>query len=221
MRQFLRNNSLSLVLFGLFLLILAGQSLAGQITYNQDQAEHDQPPVSYGEYLTSGHFLESVMENWESEFLQMMAFVVLTVFLYQQGSAESKSPDQPEAVDRDPNQRPVAPDAPWPVRRGGWILKLYEYSLSLAFLILFLLSFALHAVGGARDYSEEQLLHGGQAVTPLAYLATSRFWFESLENWQSEFLAIGLMVVFTIFLRQKGSPESKPVDTPHDQTGAE
>ncbi|MGI8565610.1 MAG: DUF6766 family protein, partial [Pyrinomonadaceae bacterium] len=110
-------------------------------------------------------------------------------------------------------------DAPWPVRRGGWVLKLYENSLALAFLLLFLISFALHAVGGAEEYSEEQLQHGEPAVSVLQFFATSRFWFESFQNWQSEFFSIGAMVVLSIFLRQKGSPESKPVDSPHGETG--
>ena len=218
MQRILRENGLSIVLFALFLLILAGQSVAGHRHYNDEQQDHGQQTVGYAEYLTTGNFLEVTMENWESEFLQMAIFVVFTIFLYQKGSAESKSPYEPEEVDREPD--PNAPGAPWPVRKGGWILKLYENSLSLALFLLFVISFWLHAVGGARDYSEEQLVHGGQAVTTLGYFATSRFWFESLQNWQSEFLSIGVMVVFTIFLRQKGSPESKPVDSPHSKTGS-
>ena len=218
MQRILRENGLSIVLFALFLLILVGQSVAGHRHYNDEQQDHGQQTVGYAEYLTTGDFLEVTMENWESEFLQMAIFVVFTIFLYQKGSAESKSPDEPEEVDREPD--PNAPGAPWPVRKGGWILKLYENSLSLALFLLFVISFWLHAVGGARDYSEEQLVHGGQAVTTLGYFATSRFWFESLQNWQSEFLSIGVMVVFTIFLRQKGSPESKPVDSPHSKTGS-
>ena len=218
MQRILRENGLSIVLFALFLLILAGQSVAGHRHYNDEQQDHGQQTVGYAEYLTTGDFLEVTMENWESEFLQMAIFVIFTIFLYQKGSAESKSPYEPEEVDREPD--PNAPGAPWPVRKGGWILKLYENSLSLAVFLLFVISFWLHAVGGARDYSEEQLVHGGQAVTTLGYFATSRFWFESLQNWQSEFLSIGVMVVFTIFLRQKGSPESKPVDSPHSKTGS-
>jgi Domain of unknown function (DUF6766) len=105
------------------------------------------------------------------------------------------------------------------VRKGGWVLKLYKHSLSLAFLLLFLVSFALHAVGGAREYNEEQLQHGGEMVSTLGYITTARFWFESFQNWQSEFLAIGAMVALSVFLRQQGSPESKPVDAPHSETG--
>jgi hypothetical protein len=163
------------------------------------------------------------MENWESEFLQMFVFIMLTVFLYQKGSAESKDPDKEETVDRDPRTSRDKQDAPWPVRRGGLVLKLYENSLGLTFLLLFLLTFYLHAVGGAGEYNQDKVEHGGNEppVSTFAYMATSRFWFESLQNWQSEFFSIGLMVVLTIWLRQKGSPESKPVDAPHDQTGNE
>ncbi|HEX9962887.1 MAG TPA: DUF6766 family protein, partial [Pyrinomonadaceae bacterium] len=136
--------------------------------------------------------------------------------------AESKKLDEKEAVDRDPRESKDKKDAPFPVRKGGLILKLYEYSLSLAFLILFIICFFLHAAGGSREYNQEQLEHGSrEAVSTLQYMATSRFWFESLQNWQSEFLAVGMMVVLSIWLRQRGSPESKPVDAPHSQTGKE
>jgi hypothetical protein len=222
MRRIFRENGLSIVLFSLFFLIfLVGQSLTGYRENNNDQQAHGQPTISYTEYLHSDHFLEATAENWESEFLQMFIFVVLTAFLYQKGSAESKKPDEEEAVDRNPEQSRHKKDAPWPVRRGGLVLKIYENSLSLALLLLFLLSFAMHAIGGKGEYNQDQLLHGGQQVSTLGYMGTSRFWFESLQNWQSEFLAIGSMVVLTIWLRQKGSPESKPVDSPHSQTGGE
>ena len=221
MRRLLRENGLSIVWLGLFFLTLIfGQSVVGQREYNSDQKEHGRPEVSYAEYVVSAHFVEATMENWESEFLQMFLFVVLTVFLYQKGSAESKKLDEEEDVDRDPRRSKNKKDAPWPVRRGGLALKLYENSLSLAFLLLFLVSFFLHAAGGAREYNQDQSEHGSaERVTTLGYMTTSRFWFESLQNWQSEFLSVGLMVVLTIWLRQKGSPESKPVDAPHSQTG--
>jgi hypothetical protein len=222
MRRFFRNNGLSIVLFGLFFLsFIVGQSIVGHREHNNDQQEHGQPTITYVEYLGSTHFLEATMENWESEFLQMFFYVILTVFLYQKGSAESKDPDEEEAVDRDPKLSKDKKDAPWPVRKGGWVLKLYENSLALAFALLFLLSFFLHAVGGKGVYNEEQLTHGGEQVSTIAYMGTSRFWFESLQNWQSEFLAMGAMVLFSVWLRQKGSPESKPVDSPHSKTGSE
>lgn len=221
MKRFLRNNGLSLVVFGLFFFTsLVGQSLVGHQHYNNEQQEHGQSTVTYLEYLGGNHFLEATMENWESEFLQMFFFIVLTVFLYQKGSAESKDPDKKEEVDRDPRKSGSKKDAPWPVRKGGWILKIYEHSLSLAFLLLFLGSFFLHAQGGAGEYNDDQKVHGRpERVTTLGYMGTSQFWFESLQNWQSEFLAVGSMVVLTIFLREKGSMESKPVDAPHDETG--
>jgi hypothetical protein len=222
MRRILRENGLSIVLFVCFFLtILVGQSITGHREYNNDRVEHNQAPVSYGEYLGSGHFLEATMENWESEFFQMGWYVLLTVFLFQKGSSESKKLDEAEPVDRDPRKSKNKKDAPWPVRRGGFVLKLYEYSLTLAFLFLFLGSFFLHALGGSRVYNEEQAQHGGELVSAWQYMGTSRFWFESFQNWQSEFLAIFAMVVLSIFLRQKGSPESKPVDAPHSQTGSE
>ena len=221
MKRFLRNNGLSLVLLVLFFFsFMVGQTLTGHQEYNNEQEEHGQQEIGLMEYLGTGHFLEATMENWESEFLQMFFFVILTVFLYQKGSAESKDPEKEEDVDRDPRKIRNKKDAPWPVRKGGPILTLYEHSLSLAFLLLFLGSFILHGVGGARDYNEEQEAHGQpERVSTMEYMATSRFWFESLQNWQSEFLAVGSMVVLTIFLRERGSKESKPVDAAHSETG--
>lgn len=221
MKRFLRENGLSIVWLGLFFFsFIFGQSVSGYLHYNEEQQEHRQPEINYTEYLTTPHFAEATMENWESEFLQMFLFVALTSFLYQKGSAESKKLDEKEPVDRDPRLSKDKKDAPFPVRKGGWILKIYEYSLSLAFFILFIICFFLHAAGGAREYNQEQLEHGSaEQVSTLGYITTSRFWFESLQNWQSEFLAVGLMVLFSIWLRHKGSPESKPVDAPHSQTG--
>jgi Domain of unknown function (DUF6766) len=220
-RAMLRNNGLALVTFGLFALFMVGQTLTGHRHFNEEQREHGESAVTLVEYLQSGHYLEATAENWESEFLQMAMYVVLTAMLFQKGSSESKKLDEREAVDREPRLSRNKPDVPWPVRRGGWILTLYENSLSLAFLLLFLMSFGLHAIGGTAAYNDEQLQHGLETVSVLGYLATSQFWFESFQNWQSEFLALVAMVVLSIFLRQRGSPESKPVDAPHSQTGSE
>ena len=218
MKSFLKNNGLSLALFGIFAVLLVAQSVTGNIRYNDDRKEHNKSPVSFGAYLQTGHFLEAVGENWESEFLQMAAYVMFTVFLYQKGSAESKSPDGTEEVDREPNPHP---DAPWPVRRGGFVLKIYKHSLTIALLTLFLISFGIHAAGGAAEFCEEQHGHGEtECPTAFQFIGTSQFWFESFQNWQSEFLAVGSIVVLSIYLRQKGSPESKPVDTPHRETGS-
>jgi hypothetical protein len=220
MRRVFRENGLSLVLVTLFLLSLVGQSIAGERDYNSDQREHGGTEVTFGGYLGTPHYWEALAENWESEFLQIFGYVLLTAWLYQKGSAESKKLDEPELVDRDP--RTVHPNArtPWPVRRGGPVLKLYEHSLSLAFLLLFLVSISLHAAAGAGAYNAEQAAHGEpNAVSALQYAATSRFWFESLQNWQSEFLSLAAVVLLSIFLRERGSPESKPVDSPHSETG--
>ena len=219
MKRFLRDHGLSLVMFGFFALFLFGQSITGSAVYNDDQREHGEAAISYPEYLRTGHFVEATFENWESEYLQMGAYVLFTVFLFQRGSSESKDPDKEEAVDEDPRQAENGQDVPWPVRQGGLVLKVYEYSLSIALLLLFLFSFLLHAIGGAREYSQEQIAHGGQAVSTAEFLRTSEFWFQSFQNWQSEFLAVFSIVVLSVFLRQRGSPESKPVAAPHAETG--
>ena len=221
MKRLLHNNGLSITLFALFLVTEVGLSIAGYYHHNQEQLQHQKPTVGYFAYLASPNFMEATAENWESEFLQMGAYVFLTALLYQKGSAESKKLDEPEAVDRDPRLSVTKANAPFPVRTGGLLLKLYEYSLTLALFFLFAISFCWHAHSGALEYSEEQLAHGGASVTTLQYVATSQFWFESLQNWQSEFLSIAMMVVLSIILRQRGSPESKPVDAPHHQTGHE
>jgi hypothetical protein len=219
-KRFVRDNSLSLVMFGLFALFLIAQSITGFAVYNDDQREHGETTISYPDYLRSGHFIEATFENWESEYLQMAAYVLFTVFLVQRGSSESKDPDKDESVDEDPRQARDRPDAPWAVRHGGPVLKLYEHSLALALFLLFLISFALHAIGGAQEYSQEQLAHGGHAVSTWEFLHTSEFWFQSFQNWQSEFLAVFSLVALSIFLRQRGSPESKPVAAAHSETGS-
>jgi hypothetical protein len=220
MGRFFKNNGLSIVLFIIFFATLAGHFLAGWKVHSESELEHGNPPVSALEYVTEPHFLESVFENWESEFLQMAFYVILTVFLFQKGSSESKQPDKIERVDVIAQSSKNDPEMPWPVRKGGFALKLYEHSLSLALLLLFAISFGLHAVSGARQYSSEQIEHGGSAVTTMEFIGMPMFWFESFQNWQSEFLSVGVIVVLSIFLRQRGSPESKPVDTPHSSTGS-
>jgi hypothetical protein len=219
MQRVLRENGLSLVMFGLFLISFLGQTLTGHHTYNNDQQEHGQKPISYTQYLSSGYFIEATFENWESEFLQMGAFVLLTVWLRQKGSPESKKLDEEEPVDADPRDAKSDPSAPRLIHRGELATRLYENSLAIALFGLFFLSFALHTVGRAMEYNHEQVEHGGETVSVLAFAATAEFWFQSLQNWQSEFLSIGVLVVLSIFLRQKGSPESNPVAAPHSQTG--
>jgi hypothetical protein len=219
LRRVWHYHGLSIVLVLLFVVTMFGQTLSGWYTYNEDQRDHGEAAVSLVAYLGTGHFGEATFENWESEFLQMAFYVLLTVFLYQVGSSESKRPDVLEPVDLDASSRP-RDDAPWPVRRGGMVLVLYENSLSLAFALLFLASLALHAVTGLEAYNEEQMAHGAAPVTIGGYFGSSQFWFESFQNWQSEFLSLAAMVTFTIFLRQRGSPESKPVDAATWDTGS-
>ena len=220
-RRALRSNGLSIILTALFLFAMGGQVWSGWLVHNEDQVEHGEEETTLVEYLGSGHFGEATFENWESEFLQMALYVVLTAYLFQRGSAESKSPDgPPEEVDEDPRQARDRPGAPWPVRRGGLCLLLYEHSLGITFTLLFLLSMALHARTGLIEYNAERVAHGEPAVGLAAFAASSQFWFESFQNWQSEFLSLAAMVVLTIFLRERGSPESKPVAAPTWQTGA-
>ncbi len=216
-KRFFRDNGLSVVLLGAFLVFWAGQALTGWRTDADARRQHGEPPIGLSEYLRSGDFWEATAENWESEFFQMSAFVLLTVFLKQKGSPESKSPDGDPDVDRTPTPRP---GAPWPVRHGGVVARIYGSSLSICLVGLFLASFAIHAIAGARAYDEEQARHGGEAVSALGYLATSRFWHESFQNWQSEFLSVGALVLLGVWLRQRGSPESKPVDAAHAENEA-
>ena len=220
LRRWVFENGLALVATALFALSFVGQVAAGRAEYNEEQRQHGQPAATLGEYLTSGAFIEATAENWESEFLQMGLFVVLTVFLYQRGSSESKKIEEPEPVDQRPEEARGDPDAPWPVRHGGLPLALYKHSLSLVLFALFAVSFALHAVGGAQAYNEEQREHGSaESVSALGYLATSRFWFESFQNWQSEFMSVGVLVLLSIWLREQGSPQSKPVAAGFSETG--
>ena len=217
MKKFLRNNGLSITFFILFLFSLAGQAVTGLKEHNNETIEMGGQPIGFKEYLRSGHFLQATFENWESEFLQMALFLVLSMFLYQKGSSESKDPDKEEEVDREPNPRKK--NAPWPVKKGGIWLKIYRHSLCYAFGILFIMSLVIHWRGSLKDYNEEQLLKNQPTETSLQYLSNSRFWFESFQNWQSEFLSIFAIVVLSIFLREQYSPQSKPVDAPDSETG--
>src|SRR5829696_7890758 len=178
MRRILRENGLGIVLILLFVVFWIAQSVSGYRQYNNEQQDHGQPAVGYDEYLRSPHFWEATAENWESEFFQMFGYVILTAMLYQKGSSESKKLDEPEPVDKEPRASRRKRNVPGPVRRGGWILKLYENSLSLAFLLMFLISISVHAVAGAAEYNEEQAEHGEPTnLSVLQYAGTSRFWF--------------------------------------------
>lgn len=220
MRLWVRHHGLVVVNAALFVVFLVGLAVNGWQVSNADLTAHGSAPETFGAYLLSGDFFEAVFENWESEFLQMGSYVVFTIWLFQKGSSESKPIGKPAPQDEDPRRHRDDPGAPWPVRRGGVWLVLYENSLLILFAVLFIGSFAGHAIAGAAAYSEEQLEHGRSAVSPIEYLGTSQFWFESFQNWQSEFMVIALLAGATVYLRQRGSPESKPVATPHAETGA-
>ena len=217
MRTFIRNNSLSFVFLLLFVFAMAGQFFTGYKEHNKEREEEGQPALTVGSYLHSGHFIQSTFENWESEFLQMALFVVLTISLRQKGSSESKKCEGEEEVDREPSPRRKG--APWPVKKGGWILKIYKHSLTIALLLLFVLSFILHFWGSLKNENEDLALKGLPSKSFDEYILSARFWFESFQNWQSEFLSVFAIVVLSIYLRQKGSPQSKPVDAPHSETG--
>jgi hypothetical protein len=220
-RRFVRNNSLSIVIVAVFLAIwLGGQTTSGWRTFNAEQKQDGQEEVSFTEYLRTAHFGEATFENWESEFLQMGMYVVLTVWLVQRGSSESKPLDEPIPQDEDPLAHQDDPDAPWPVRRGGLWLTLYKNSLSIAFFTLFAASFVLHAWAGSREFNNEQAASGSPDHTTMwGFMGRAQFWFQSFQNWQSEFLAVAAIVLLSIVLRQQGSPESKPVHAAHSSTG--
>jgi hypothetical protein len=214
--SFFYRNGLTIVFSLLFVVTLFAQALTGWKKHNEDLKEEQVSEISLTTYLKSGHFISATFENFESEFLQMSLYVLLTISLRQIGSAESKKLDEQEEVDREPVP---GPDAPWAVRKGGWILKVYSNSLSICFAILFFLSWGLHLYGSWQNHNVEQLAKHLPRTTVLAYLGEAEFWFETFQNWQSEFLSVASIVFLTIYFRQKGSPESKPVDAPHLETG--
>ncbi len=213
------ERGLTLALLAAFAATLAVQLASGRAEYNRERRDHGQPPVTAGAYLASSHPWEATFENWESEFLQMAVFVMLSVVLIQRGSPESRRPYAIEESDADPRRFTHLPDVPWPVRRGGAWLRLYEYSLGLAFTLCFLISWGGHALAGWRGYRADEQMAGRAAPAFLDYLRSSRLWFESMQNWQSEFLSIAAMVWLSVYLRHRGSPESKPVHASHRETG--
>ncbi|SDY52376.1 hypothetical protein SAMN05444397_101849 [Flavobacterium aquidurense] len=217
MKDFLRNNGLCICFLLLFIVTLAGQIIFGFEEHNKELIENGGAAVNLSSYFISGHFIESTFENWESEFLQMGLFVVFTIFLMQKGSSESKDLDKKEEVDREPS--PARKDAPWPVKKGGWILTLYKHSLTISLLLLFVISFILHFYGSLKDQNEQLTLKGMPLESVSDYIGDSRFWFESFQNWQSEFLSVFAIILLSVYLRQIGSSQSKPVDAPHMQTG--
>lgn len=214
--SFFYRNGLTIVFLSLFILTLFAQAFTGWNTHNQDLLQDQAQRITFGTYLKSGHFISATFENFESEFLQMALYVFLTVSLRQIGSAESKKLDETEEVDREPKPHK---DAPWAVKKGGWILKIYSNSLSICFFILFIVSWGMHLYGSWMDHNAEQALKQLPRESISHYLTQPDFWFETFQNWQSEFLSVASIVFLTIYLRQKSSPESKPVDAPHMETG--
>ncbi len=215
----LRDNGLSLCLLVCFLVLWAAQSRAGYLVDSKFRRDHPRPLLSYGEYLGSGHFWQATGENWESEFLQMGAYVFLGSFLFQRGSAESKDPDEKDEADDDVEKHRLDEGAPAALRKGPLVRWIYSYSLSLAFLLLAVISFAIHLLGGYAQHREEAAAHGETPDSLGEFLGGSEFWFQSMQNWQSEFLAVLSIVVLTIWLRHHGSPESKKVWDAHQTTG--
>ncbi len=221
MRRFVRENSLSLFFFGVFALSLVGMSFAGRSNYNAVQAEHGDAGLSWWSYVRSTDFGGSVMENWQSEFLQFSLFIAATIWLVQKGSNESKVLEDAGLESKAQQQigRNALADSPRWAKLDDWRTRIYENSLLLVMTAIFFATWFAESLNNWREFNADALQHGGQVVGWTTYLGNADFWERTLENWQSEFLAVGTMVVFTIYLRQRGSPESKPVGAPHDETG--
>jgi hypothetical protein len=220
MRAFLRDNSLSIACLVAFLISLVGQALSGHQSYNDDQLAHGGDTISLGRYVVSSSFGAAVMENWQSEFLQFTFFILVTVWLVQKGSNESKrieeagrEPDQVQKVGEYAELR-----SPRWAKLGGWRTTLYSHSLVIAMTLIFLGSWGAQSLTAWNEFNDAQREHDGPTVSWAGYLGRADFWEKTFQNWQSEFLAVGTLAVFTIYLRQRGSPESKPVGAPHDET---
>ena len=220
-RGFLRDNALSLTFGAVFLATLVGQALSGVADFNAQQIADGLEPVSLGEYVTSSSFGVDVMENWQSEYLQFFLYIFATVWLVQRGSSESKKPGEegPESDKEQKVGRHADEDSPAWARVGGWRTAVFSRSLGLVMGAFFLLTWAASAVAGWAAYNGDQLGQRQDPVTFLGYLGAADFWNRSLQNWQSEMLAVGSMAIFSVYLRQRGSPESKPVGVAHAETG--
>jgi hypothetical protein len=221
MRRFLRENSLSLG-FGLaFVLCLVGQAFAGVADFNDQRVSDGLDPISLGRFVTSSVFAVDVMENWQSEYLQFFLYIFGTVWLIQRGSAESKKLAEagPESDEKQRVGAHARRDSPPWVRAGGWRTTVFSRSLGLLMGALFLLTWGSSSVAGWAAFNGEQLAGHEDPVSWIGYLGHAEFWNRTLQNWQSEMLAVGSMAIFTVYLRQRGSPESKPVGAPHAVTG--
>ncbi len=219
----LRDHSLSLFFLVIFVAALVGQAIAGSAEFNNEAIAHGSETRSLASYVVSADFGQAVMENWQSEYLQFTLFIVATVWFVQKGSPESKKVDE-VGTQSDAEQlvaEHAPPDAPKWARARGVRLWLYSNSLLLVMGTIWLGSWFAHSLTGWRVYNEEALDHDEATLGWVQYLGTADFWETTLQNWQSEFLAVGSMAVLAIYLRQRGSPESKPVGLPHESTGVE
>ena len=221
MARFVRFNSLSLFFFGLFAVSVVAQSIVGWHAYNEEAQQHASDQIGYLRYLYSSEFGAAVLENWQSEWLQFCLFTLATVWLLQEGSPESKELDKAGLESDEEQKIEEHADAKSPLwaRVGGLRTRIYENSLLIAFAVIFFGSWFAQAVTGWTEYNNLQEEHQDQLVPFLTYMTRPDFWERTLQNWQSEFLAVGTMAVLAIYLRQRGSPESKPVGAPHDATG--
>jgi hypothetical protein len=221
-KRFLRENGLSVFFLVIFLVTIVGQSFAGQHAFNAEQAAHGEPTVSWARYLVSSDFGGAVMENWQSEFLQFTLFILATVWLVQKGSNESKQLEDagPESKQKQKLEGYAPENGPLWAKVTGWRSWIYQNSLLLTMSAIFLATWAAQSLSNWTQFNEEQVAHDEATVSWSDFVVTAEFWERTLQNWQSEFLAVGVMVVFTIFLRQRGSPESKPVGAPHDETAS-
>ncbi|HEX2087374.1 MAG TPA: DUF6766 family protein [Solirubrobacteraceae bacterium] len=223
MKRYVRENSLSLAFLTIFLASLVGQAFVGHSDFNHDQVAHQDETMSLWRFVTSSAYWVDVMENWQSEYLQFTLFILGTVWLVQRGSPESKQLDK-VGRESDEDQKlgeHTEPDSPKWAKAGGWRTAIYSNSLLLLMGALMLGTWFAQLLTGRAEYNAEQFDHHEAALSVWQYAGSSDFWNRTLQNWQSEFLAILSMAVFAIWLRQRGSPESKPVGSPHDATGVE
>jgi hypothetical protein len=223
MRQFIRDHSLSLFFLVIFLLALVGQAIAGHAVHNNDAAAHGGEAISFWRYIVSSDFGNSVMENWQSEYLQFMLFMLATIWLIERGSPESKEPGK-EGLETQGEQklgRHATEDSPEWARPRGIKTAIYSNSLLIVMSVIFFGSWFAQSVTGWTKFNAELVDHHERTLSWLGYIGSADFWQATLENWQSEFLAVGSFVAITVFLRQRGSSQSKPVGAPHDATGIE
>jgi hypothetical protein len=221
--RFLRENSLSIFFLAIFLASLAGQAIAGHAQFNHDQILHHGDAISLGRYLTTSQFAADVAENWQSEYLQFTLYIFTTVWLLQRGSPESKPLDSAggESDEKQKVGRYATEDSPRWARVGGVRTAIYGNSLLIVMTTIWLLSWLAQSIAGVSAYNSDQLDHQAATLSWFHYLGSSDFWDRTLQNWQSEFLAVGSMAILSIYLRQRGSPESKPVGASHQATGIE